>query len=407
MKILMLGWELPPYNSGGLGVACYQMCKELTRNEVGVEFVLPYEPPAQTSFMKLHGANPITVQEFINLGGAYDSSFCTRCETRDCEHGYPSDLRGRQRRYIAFVEQLVQKKSYDAIHAHDWLTFEAGVRAKQITGKPLIAHVHATEFDRAGAGRGNSLVHEIEQHALMLADCIIAVSQLTKDLIVREYNIPSDKIEVVHNSIDLEDFDAIEKDNAYRYLEQMKEHGYKVVVSLSRLTMQKGIYHLLKAAQRVVAHNPKVLFLIVGDGDMRDELIQMSAEFGVAHNVIFTGFLRGKQWRDAYAIADMFVMPSVSEPFGLTALEAACYDNAVLLSKQSGVGEVLLNVMRFDFWDTEKLANCILSVTEHESLQATLAEGVRQELGTLSWQTATDRFKEIYRRHALMTGPAL
>lgn len=402
MKILMLGWELPPYISGGLGVACYQMCKELAREKVRLEFVLPYETPTKPSFMKVHGATPVSAEVFMNLGGAY-STFCYRCETRDCEHAYSSDLRGQQHRYIKFVEQLVQKNSYDAIHAHDWLTFEAGIRAKQITGKPLIAHVHATEFDRAGAGRGNSLVHEIEQHALMLADCIIAVSQFTKDLLVREYRIPSSKIEVVHNGIDPDELEEVAADNAYRYLEQMKQRGYKVVVSLSRLTIQKGIDHLLKAAQKVIEQNPKVLFLIVGDGDMRDELIAVSAELGVAHNVVFTGFLRGKQWRDTYAIADMFVMPSVSEPFGLTALEAACYGNAVLLSKQSGVGEVLYNVMRFDFWDTDKLANSILAIAQHDALQAELSRSIRGEIDRLSWRTSIRRFQQIYSRHVTGT----
>jgi glycosyltransferase involved in cell wall biosynthesis len=375
------------------------MCKELARDGVDIDFVLPYQPASSATFMRLLGALPIDGPTFINLGGAYDS-VCYACETRDCTHACPSDLRGRQQRYGQYVEQLVRQNDYDAIHAHDWLTFEAGIRAKKITGKPLIAHVHATEFDRAGAGRGNSIVHEIEQQALLMADCIIAISQFTKDLLIREYNIAPDKIEVVHNSIDIESLEALDGVNAYHYLEEMKKHGYKVVVSLGRLTIQKGVYHLLQAAQRVVQQNPKVLFLIAGDGDLYNELLLTTAELGITKNVVFTGFVRGKQWRDAFAIGDMFVMPSVSEPFGLTALEAASYHNAILLSKQSGVGEVLRNVMRFDFWDTEKLANAILAVADHQVLQNMLADGAQQETGVMSWQNATRRFQEIYLRYS-------
>jgi glycosyltransferase involved in cell wall biosynthesis len=184
------------------------------------------------------------------------------------------------------------------------------------------------------------------------------------------------------------------------YLQAMKCHGYKVVVSLGRLTIQKGIYHLLQAAARVVQQNPKVLFVIAGDGEQRDELIALSAELGVAHNVIFTGFVRGKQWRDAYAIGDMFVMSSVSEPFGLTALEAAGHHNAILLTKQAGVGEVLHNVLRFDYWDTAKLADCILNVASHNVLQQTLAANALHEFNHLSWTNAAKAYQNIYAQFA-------
>jgi glycogen synthase len=400
MKILMLGWELPPFNSGGLGVACYQMCKHLARRNAKIDFVLPYNTEDSLDFMRLLPALPTTGQQFINLAGAYDG-FCYSCVSANCEHAYPSDLRGQQRRYTTFVEQLVGRESYDVIHAHDWLTFEAGMRAKQLTGKPLIAHVHATEFDRAGSHAGNELVHQIEYSALMMSDAIIAVSQFTKDIIVQRYKIPADKVEVVHNAIDPSEFGTLDPHNAYRYLEEMKKLGYKVVVSLGRLSLQKGINHLLDAARRVKEKDGKVLFLIVGDGEMRDELIETAAEYGVAHNVVFTGFLRGKQWRDAYAIGDMFVMPSVSEPFGLSALEAAGYGNAVLLSKQCGVGEVLRSAMQFDFWDTDRLANAILTIAEHGSLQRSLSEGALNEVARLTWDEAAAKFERLYGRHAV------
>lgn len=396
MKILMLGWELPPHNSGGLGVACYQLSRALAGQGADIDFVLPYDAPHDIDFMKVTPAMPITAEKLANLGGAYES-FCYHCETEACEHVTPKDLRGQQKRYTAFVEKYLLEQNPDVIHAHDWLTFEAGMRAKQITGKPLIAHVHATEFDRSGEHSGNPLVHDIEYNALHMADRVVAVSQVTKDIIVREYGIPADKVHVVHNSIDPNDFSDVTFAGSYLYLEEMKKLGYKVVVSLGRLTVQKGLRYLIQAAAQVHSVNDKVLFLIAGDGELRNELIEQAAELGVAHNVIFTGFVRGQRWRDAYAIGDMFVMPSVSEPFGLTALEAAGTGNAVLLSKQSGAGEVLKSVLKFDFWDTDKLANYILAVAEQPVLRHTLMQNVQNEFARLSWFDVAQKCHELYK----------
>ena len=395
MKILMLGWELPPHNSGGLGVACYQLSRALARQGLDIDFVLPYDAPHDIDFMKVTPAMPITAEKLANLGGAYDS-YCYHCESDNCQHAYPKDLRGQQKRYTDFVEKYIEQQTPDVIHAHDWLTFEAGMRAKQITKKPLIAHVHATEFDRSGEHQGNPLVHDIEYNTLHMADRVVAVSQVTKDIIVREYGIPEDKVHVVHNSIDPTEFSDVSFAGSYVYLEEMKKRGYKVVVSLGRLTVQKGLRYLIQAASRVISVNDKVLFLVAGDGELRDELIEQAAELGIAHNIIFTGFLRGQRWRDAYAIGDMFVMPSVSEPFGLTALEAAGTGNAVLLSKQSGAGEVLRSVLKFDFWDTDKLANYILAISEQPVLRNTLMKNVQGEFARLSWKEVADKCQNIY-----------
>jgi glycosyltransferase involved in cell wall biosynthesis len=403
MKILMLGWELPPHNSGGLGVACYQLCKHLALKGVDIDFVLPYDAEHDIKFMQVVPAIPITAQEFINLAGAYDT-FCNSCTSSTCEHAYPTDLRGRQRRYGAFIEQYVKTAQLDAIHMHDWLTFEAGVKAKQITGKPLIAHVHATEFDRSGEHFGNPLVHDIEYNGLLMADRIIAVSKFTKDLIVREYGIPEDKIEVVYNSIDKGELDHTTTESTYIYLSEMKKLGYKVVINLGRLTVQKGVTYLLQAAQKVLDVDNKVLFLIIGAGELRDELLEQAADLGIAQNIIFTGFLRGSRWRDAYAVGDMFVMPSVSEPFGITALEAAGYGNALLLSKQSGVCEVLRSILKFDYWDTQKLADYILAVAKHDVLRGQLVSDVGQEFGKVSWHDAATQCRRMYDNYAQPSG---
>ncbi len=393
MKVLMLGWELPPHNSGGLGVACYQMCRSLARRKVEIEFVLPYQSPDHPDFMNLHAALPLTPQQLAQAGGAYDS-FCYT--STDCDPSLTMEMVDQQKHYTTFVEQLVQQTAYDAIHAHDWLTFTAGLAAKKQTGLPLIAHVHATEFDRAGLNRGNELVHQIEHSTLLAADAIVAVSDVTKDIIVQRYDIPAQKIQVVHNALDSAEVTMPEPENSYHYLQEMKQLGYKVVVSLGRLSLQKGITHLLKAAKRALQQDQKLLFLVVGDGEMRNEVIALSASLGISRSVIFTGFLRGKKWRDSYAVGDIFVMPSISEPFGLTALEAAAHGNAVLLSKQCGVGEVLRSTMQFDFWDTDRLANQILAVAQHPSLQNSLATNGQNEVAKLTWDKAAHAFESLY-----------
>lgn len=403
MKILMLGWELPPYNSGGLGVACYQMCKQLAKH-VDIEFVLPYQPPSHAPFMKLLGATAVSPQTFTAArAGAYQSR-CFECVQHDCHHVLPGGLRGQQKRYTSYVGKLVLENSYDAIHAHDWLTFEAGMRAKQLTGKPLIAHVHATEYDRAAGGYGNPLVRDIEYACFTMADQIVAVSQITKDTIVREYHIPADKIAVVHNSIDIDDFATPENGtNSYRYIERMKAHGYRVVVSVGRLTIQKGLPFLLQAAARALEKNEKLLFLFVGDGEQRDELIMQSASLGIAPHIIFPGFLRGKQWRDAFSIGDIFVMSSVAEPFGLVALEAAGSHNAIVLTKQTGAREVLRSVIDYDFWDTDKLADAIVNIAEQPALRDALATNAQHEFNRMSWHRAAELCHNLYKHHVGVT----
>lgn len=398
MKILMLGWELPPHNSGGLGVACYQLCQHLARQGVDIDFVVPYEEAhEEITFMRVL---PATRQSAATLrivtSGAYDSASFSDDEGAAELRG--GGLRVQQKRYTEFVKRLVQEERYDVVHAHDWLTYEAAVAAKEHGRAPVIAHVHATEFDRAGGSSGNPLVHEIEYMGLILADHIVAVSQATKDILVRKYDLPADKIEVVHNSIDTEDLTVLPQDNVYRYLTHLKEQDYSVVISVGRLTVQKGYQYLLEAMQLVVERNPKVVLVLAGAGELYFELIEKAAELGVAGNIMFTGFVRGVELRDVYAIGDMFVMSSVSEPFGLVALEAAGTGNAVLISKQSGVGEVLNNVMRFDYWDTHRLASQILTLSESPAMLGELTFNMEREFAGLSWRTAAEACVRLYGR---------
>jgi glycogen synthase len=399
MNILMLGWELPPHNSGGLGVACYHMSKALALQGANIDFVVPYSADHPgIDFMNIHAASPLTPLERYGLG-AYDSKTVLSKTLSAADVNNLKDMRGVQKRYVQFVEQLVEQSDpFDAIHAHDWLTMEAGMRAKQLTDAPLIVHVHATEFDRSGTDNGNPLVHEIEYQGLMMADRIIAVSAITKSIIIKKYGIDPDKIEVVYNAIDASSFDdGYEYDyRTYRYLEALKTEGYTIVSTVTRFTIQKGLTHFVRAAARASEKYDKFAFLLAGDGEQRDELIALAADLGISDKVFFTGFVRGKQWRDAYSVSDIFVMSSVSEPFGLTALEAAHHDNALIITRQSGVGEVLHSIFRYDFWDVDVLADQMVGIATSDSLKNALKQNVLNEYNRISWHDVARDCLRIY-----------
>jgi glycosyltransferase involved in cell wall biosynthesis len=216
---------------------------------------------------------------------------------------------------------------------------------------------------------------------------------------MRDYDIPADKIEVVHNSMDISEVAQLDPTNAYHYLARMKQQGYRVVVNIGRLTLQKNLPNLLRAAQLVVQKAPKTMFLIVGTGEQDRELLELAAQLGISKNVIFTGFLRGKQWRDAYAIGDLFVMPSISEPFGLTPLEAIGYGTPALISKQSGVSEVLTNCLKVDYWDLNEMANQIVAVVQNDALRDELYVNARKEYDRLSWDHSADKLMGLYHHH--------
>jgi glycogen synthase len=398
MKILMLGWELPPYNSGGLGTACLQLCKALSKRAgVDIDFVLPYEADHGIDFMKVSAATPQGIASVVRSGIAYDSYKYTR------EDGTEAwlNIYDQQELYEKSVASMVEGREFDIVHAHDWLTFRAAMRVKEKRGCPVIVHVHSVESDRAGGSRGNPLVREIEEMGLLMADRIVAVSQHTKNCIMRDYGIPGDKIEVVHNSIEAGGLGQLDADNTYRYLAAMRTLGYRVVVNVGRLTIQKGLPNLIRAAAEVVYRAPKTIFLIVGSGEQYYELIELAANLGIGANVIFTDFQRGKRLRDAFSIGDLFVMPSVSEPFGLTPLEAIGYGTPALVSKQSGVSEVMQNVLKVDFWDIDEMANQIVAVVKNDPLRDTLLENSQAEYGRLSWDGASEKIHGLYHQHLM------
>lgn len=398
----MLGWELPPYNSGGLGVACYHLSKALAQEGAKIDFVLPYsaEHPG-TEHMDIYSATNLEPIHKFGLLGAYDSKYIKEHDLNKVDVKDLQTMRGVQKRYVQYVERAVKNGTlgaFDAIHAHDWLTMEAGMIAKRLTDKPLIVHVHATEYDRAGQfGSGNPIVHEIEYQGLMMADRILAVSGITKSIIVQKYGIPADKVEVVYNGIDVASMGHYDYDlRTYNYLESLKKEGWTIVSAITRFTVQKGLTQLLQGFAKAISKNDRMALLLAGDGEQRDELIEMAANLGISDKVFFTGFVRGKQWRDAYHVSDVFVMSSVSEPFGLTALEAAHYGNALILTKQSGVAEVLNSIFRYDFWDTDKLADQLVGVATSPALRTTLKSDIQKEYAKLSWKDIAKKCMHIY-----------
>lgn len=394
----MLGWELPPHNSGGLGIACLQLCKALSKHSgFDIEFVVPYQAEHDgIDFMKVSAAVPQGVASVIRSGIAYDSYKYIR------EDGSEEwlNIYDQQELYEKAVVSMVDEREFDIIHAHDWLTFRAAIRVKERSGRPLIAHVHTVEADRSGKEfGGNPLVREIEETAFMLADRILAVSEHTKRSINREYGIPLDAIEVVHNNFDREMMIPEEGPNAYAYLEEMKRHGYRVVCNIGRITIQKGLPNLIQAFRHVVTHEPKTMLLIAGAGEQYFELVELAASLGVGPNVVFADFQRGKGYRDTFTIGDLFVMPSISEPFGIASLEAVVYGTAALVSKQTGSNEVIRNFLKVDFWDINEMANQITCAIRDDALREVLRNNAAEEYSRLSWNNAADKISAIYNRH--------
>jgi glycogen synthase len=394
----MLGWEgPPPHHSGGLGVVCYQMCKALARQGADISFILPYTAQYDVGFMRYKSVHPQDIETILKSGIVYDSFKYIK---KNGETGLMS-LFEQVAMYEHAIESVLDEAAFDVIHAHDWLTCRAALRAQELSGKPLYVHFHSIESDRAGGKpfAGNPLVREIERTAVHLADRVIAVSELTKRGIVHEYGIPADKVEVVHNSMDADELTPVDTDNVYNYLEALRAQGYKVVVNVGRLTVQKGVPNLIRAMRQVIDRAPKTILLLVGSGEQDHELMELAASLGISQNVLFTGFQRGKNWRDAFAVSDLFVMPSISEPFGITPLEAIGYGTPALISKQSGLAEVLHNVLKIDFWDVDEMANQIHAVVTNRGLAKTLHDNAYEEFRIMNWNKAAEQLMSMYRRH--------
>ncbi len=390
VRVLMFGWEFPPMNNGGLGTACYGLTKALAKNNIDILFVMPRMSGQHPSFMKLISLNFSAVFISSPIREYITSSSYQRSIDEQCSSFYGKNLFEEVYRYAQKARFIALSYDFDIIHAHDWLTFQAGVIAKEVSGKPLVLHVHSIEFDRTGGNGSNTYVENIEKDSMNKADCIIAVSNYTKNKIIENYHITEDKIEVIHNSIDLEDYKINE-------ISELKKHN-KIVLFLGRITLQKGPEYFVYAAAKVLKHRDNILFIVTGDGDMLHKMMNLSASLGISDKVLFPGFLRGDSLIKMYRMADLFVMPSVSEPFGLTALEAIANNVPVIISKQSGVSEVLKHCLKINFWDVDEMSNKIISVLDYSSLHNCLSKNSHQEVKGMSWNSSADKCIRIYNK---------
>jgi glycogen synthase len=508
MRIMMLGWEFPPFIAGGLGTACYGLTKALDRLGHEVVFVLPkpvdrsqsshvqmlspeairslnWTPPGagqagsggaaaarilaispeSAGAASMMGATQYTMEGFAHTvfraiphevtspypaftkakrramgpGGevelddaasgdgddvfadmppmrlqelqslypgldAYAASAIARA--MDYEAGvssrnngpvrpghagaaYEGDMVANAERYARLVVALSRGERFDVIHAHDWMTFPAGLALAQVTGKPLVVHVHSTEFDRSG-DHVNQRVYDIERRGMHGAARVVCVSNLTQSICVRRYGIHLDRTDVVYNGIETEAHQPLEGDRI--------ESTDRIVLFLGRITMQKGPEYFVRAAKRVLEKMPNVKFVVAGSGDMTTRMIEEAAHYGIGHRVLFTGFVRGKQVDEVFRMADCYVMPSVSEPFGIAPLEAMRNDVPVIISKQSGVSEVLTHALKVDFWDIDEMANKVVAVLRHPPLSQTLREHGTFELRRLTWDGAASKCVQSYGR---------
>ncbi len=399
-KVLMFGWEFPPHNSGGLGTACFGLTRALS-GDADVVFVLPKKAEVNSDFVKMVFANEhsISVRHVDTLLYPY----VTEEKYGEERHLYTDQVYGfslmeEVKRYARKAADIARKAKCDVIHAHDWLAYSAGIEAKKATGKPLIVHVHATEFDRTGGNGVNQLVYDIERKGMEAADAVIAVSQWTKNIIVNHYGISPDKITVVHNGIDINDFKILPS-----RVQALKDAGNKIVLFVGRITMQKGPDYFIRAATRVLEFRPNTIFLVSGSGDMEREMIRLAASKGISDKIFFVGFLRGDDLDSVYQSADLYVMPSISEPFGITPLEALANGTPVLISRQSGVSEVLSHALKADFWDIDDTADKIISTLDNKCLHDSLKENGMRELDKNAWVVAARKCLSVYKRLIIET----
>lgn len=451
MRVFMLGWEFPPHISGGLGTACYGLTKGLDEVGVDVMFVLPTAVPVSAAshvqfrspsnltpgqiteievnelvtkvfeHVELHRvdalltpyATPSSHAEVVKKLIAqqmYQQGLAKMQTTGQpvaastgpvavlpsgtfstgAGANYAGDLMGQVHRYARLAVELARREAFDVVHAHDWMSFPAGVAVARATGRPLIVQVHSTEFDRSGQNV-NQTVYDIERMGMHAANMVVCVSHLTKNICKTRYGVPDSKLEVVYNAVELPQTNG-------DYQMPPIQQNEKIVLFLGRLTMQKGPEYFLRAAKRVIEKFDKVRFIVAGSGDMVTRCIEEAAALRIGRYVTFTGFLRGLDVDRVFSMADLYVMPSVSEPFGIAPLEAMSHNVPVIISKQSGVSEVLTHALKVDFWDVDEMANKILAVLRHPPLQRTLRQHGAIELRKLSWKDSATRLESFYRQ---------
>ena len=424
----MFGWEFPPHIAGGLGTACYGMTRGLARNDVEVIFVMPKASGDEDErFVKVVNASDvealygdvtkgaedilkkmtfihidsnmvpyISPEEFESYHDEYVKSGEKVWETGDVwsqrytfSGKYGANLMEEVARYAIVAAQVAKdlEGQFDVIHAHDWLTYYAGIAAKRVSGKPLVVHMHATSFDRGSVDNIDTRVYEIERTGMAAADRVIAVSNLTRNIIIDKYNIPAERVVTVHNAVRFTDRKGA-----------LPERGVKdkIVTFLGRITFQKGPDYFVEAAAKVLKRVPNVRFVMAGSGDMMNHVIRRVARLGIADKFHFTGFLRGDDVDKMFQLSDVYVMPSVSEPFGISPLEAMRSNVPVIISKQSGVAEVLDYAVKVDYWDVDAMADAIYGLITYPSLNKMFSEKGLEEVTRLKWNNAAAKIKDVY-----------
>lgn len=419
----MFGWEFPPHISGGLGTACYGLTKGLALNGVEVTFVMPkasgdedqthtrivnasdvevdprnaefFNRQDETSFIQVNSqlVPYVGLDDYYNVVNQIDSGIIS--ESVDTVRrkyifngGYGDNLMEEVNRYAEIASEIARNEEFDIIHAHDWLTYRAGIAAKRVSGKPLVVHIHATEYDRSGEKNRNELVYNMEREGMSAADAVCAVSDLTRNIVIEKYGIDANKVYTLHNAV-------VPSDKKITRQKFVKE---KIVTFLGRVTFQKGPDYFVETAKLVLEKDPNVRFVLAGEGDMMQHIITRVAELGISDRFHFTGFLRGDDIDKMFGMSDVYVMPSISEPFGISPLEAMRAQVPVVISKQSGVAEVLQHAIKVDFWDINATADAIYGLLHYPALSHLFSVKGAEEVNNLKWENVAKKLKVIYEK---------
>ncbi len=423
MRVLMFGWEFPPHISGGLGTACYGLTKGLSYfDDMDILFVVPKAfGDEDQSKLRLIGANDIVLseqnihyqdlmkkirfmevnsniipytdpEEYFNLLEQDKSGKKQFVNVRfsgklEFTGGYGVNLYQEIANYAAVATDIAAAQDFDVIHSHDWLTYPAGMAAKQVSGKPLVVHVHATDFDRSG-GNVNPGVYEMEKRGMEAADKVITVSNLTRNTVIHNYGIAADKVVTVYNAVD----PVVQQENII----VKKGFDEKIVTFLGRITMQKGPEYFIEVAKKVLQKMDNVRFVMAGSGDMMIRMIWHATSLRIMDKFHFTGFLRGDDVYRMFSLTDVYVMPSVSEPFGISPLEAMQSNVPVIISHQSGVAEILKHAIKVDFWDIDAMSDAIYGILNYEALSMTFKKYGKEEVDNLKWENSARKVREVY-----------
>jgi glycogen synthase len=402
----MLGWEFPPYFAGGVGVVCYELTRALAKRHDEVTYLMPSGPrEVHADFVNLLVADNLIADGRVSIArvGSLLTAYGGEEQYRAHYDRFLSQIDGKSARLyghnlLAEIERFAQKVAFlaqemhmdfDVIHAHDWTTFPAALALKRLTGKPLVVHVHITEFDKTGGQHADPRVYAIEKAGMDGADIVIAVSNLVKNRCVHQYFVDEAKVRVVYNAAE----NVASSSGDHQYPINVND---KVVLFLGRVTLQKGPDYFVEAAKRVIDYDPNVKFIMAGSGDMLPRMIERSAELGIGSKMIFPGFVSREQGDTLYRMADVFVMPSVSEPFGIVPLEAMQRGTPVIISRQSGVSEVLQHALKVDFWDVDDIANKIIAALSYTTLHHELRQHGSIEVQRFNWDTAAEQVDHIY-----------